>query len=68
MPGQTCFPRIFLFLHVVLDVLGKHLDLGIVELIRRIAVDKLSDYDRSAVVLDVGLRYPVLLYLRLGSR
>ena len=53
--GEEAFAGLLLFLHMMLDHLGEHRDLGVVELVPWGALSHLGDQDLGAVMLDIGL-------------
>ena len=66
--GEEAFARLLLFLHVMLDHLGKDRDLGVVEFVLGVALGDLGDQHLGAVVLDIGLVLEIVLHGLLAGR
>src|SRR3546814_4092203 len=52
----------FLLMDMVLDLFGQHLDLGIEEIVGRVAFLYVVDQQLGAVMLDIGLVQRIVLY------
>ena len=65
---EQAFEPFLFFLDVVLDFLGEHLHLGVVEFVIRAPADDLGDQHLGAVMLDIGFLEQVLVDLAFARR
>ena len=66
--AEHALDALLLFLDVMLDLLGQHLDLGVVKFVVGPAGLDLGDQDLGAVMLDIGFLQQIFLDLALARR